>query len=114
MQLVCIQFGLFSEFAIIILIITNIGGSDYESIDMVVNITTIPDLMCFPIALLEDPVIENRERFDVVINSDDPAVSIDRVRSRIFIEDSTSRLLHVLKCLLLLHIIYLYHCSCHY
>lgn len=60
---------------------------------MVVNITVLPALMCFSVFPLEDSAIENRERFEVVISSDDPAVSADRMQSIIFIEDTTSRLL---------------------
>lgn len=78
---------------IIVIVITNAGGSDYESIDMTVNITIIPAIMCLPIMLSDDSAIENTERFEVVISSDDPAVSVGRMQSTVFIEDSTSKLL---------------------
>ena len=75
---------------------------------MLVNITVLPALMCFPIFLLEDSTIENRERLEVVISSDDPAVSIDRMQSIVFIEDSTSRLLVYIVFLYCTFIIYIY------
>ena len=56
------------------------------------NFTTTPDVMCFPITLLEDSVIENRERFDVFLSSDDQLVVVDRTQSRVFIEDTSSKL----------------------
>lgn len=74
---------------------------------MLVNITVLPALMCFPIFLLEDSTIENRERLEVVISSDDPAVSIDRMQSIVFIEDSTSRLLVYIVFLYCMFIIYI-------
>ena len=72
---------------------TNTGGVDYESIDMNVNITALPAIMCLTIMLSDDSVIENTEQFIVTISSDDPAVSVDRMQSPVFIEDSTSRLI---------------------
>lgn len=60
---------------------------------MTVNITVIPAIMCLPIMLSDDSAIENTERFDVEISSDDPAVSVGRMQSTVFIEDSTGRLL---------------------
>lgn len=72
------------------------AGSDYVSLDLVANITNIPDLMCFQITPLEDSMIENRERFDVELTSDDPSVVIDRARSRVFVDDTTSMFLMTL------------------
>ena len=77
---------------IIAIVIINTGGSDYESVDMTVNITIIPAIMCLSIMLSDDSAIENTENFAVEISSDDPAVSVGRMQSTVFIEDSTSRL----------------------
>ena len=59
---------------------------------MVVSITSTPDLTCFPIAILTDSVIENEERFDVQLSSDDASVIIDRQSSMVFIADINSKI----------------------
>jgi hypothetical protein len=76
-----------------IVIVMSTGDTDYENVDITVDITALPALMCLSIMLSDDSVIENTEQFTVVITSDDPAVGIDRMQSPIFIEDTTSRLI---------------------
>ena len=86
-------------------------------IDTVVNITTLPDLECFLITIFEDSIIENSEEFDVVISSNDPAVSVDRMQSVVSIIDTTSRSMVIILragCLLFYYIPSITACSCRY
>lgn len=79
---------------------------------MIVNITALPSLTCLPISLSDDSAVENTERFDVLISSDDPAVSIGRAQSTVFIEDSTRT--YAIESLIFMSCSYFYPCySCY-
>ena len=81
------------------------AGLDYVSTSEDVIIFSTPFLNCTMIPILEDSVVENREQFFVVLNSNDPAIQIGTPFAIVNIMDTSGSIMSIIICVNLLCVI---------